>query len=717
MNNIPQLYNLIEYELSCPQYGKPLIIEEPVGWNNDLVNIKRSTTNFSIVTVYNLNFEFILSGATYIKEVYKAFGLQAQIHLKKRVIHPTKQEVVLQYNSILDGYSYTSEGQKVKINTLESEIVNQIKGYGSEKVEINRTTSIDGVYIGNLDTKNTIIEGKQILLVSKWESNRQSQRINHMGSNNNESIALLLDAPTLSDEQAADVTDQFITDGGLGFPDDGSVAACFYSIADKDTTFNLELDVGLTLDAVQEDGTTHIINGMEHMTSRLYLYIYEDKSDIGLSQHEYFGRELLASSTTGINEQTINFYERKERSILKGQSWQLAVRSVSYGDANDLRVVKNKSNIVLTEDSFAEASTTETILPFELFERLLKIMTGKTQSVLVSDYFGRKDLGYDEDGAGAYIGITSGFYARGFSAEDKPLATSWKDALESYGVVSNISYSLERRGLQEYIRIEPLEYFFTDKTTVLGNIVNSTDIKTKVANEYSYSAVELGSKKGGDDYEEAVGLDEPNGKFNWLTNLSRAEKKFSKISTYRLDGTALEFARRKPQRLFGTEDTSYDNDIMLMDLKPDQLSDSLLQRKWEDDYSSIPTGVYSPETLTNIRFSPRELFRKHEWFIKNCLVVYKDELVTFGSSIGNSLMRLDGVLAKNDISVSSMARHKFQNIEIEFTYETDFNLEQEIIDNIYGIFELRDERGLVYKFRLFDFKENKYKGLLIDGIQ
>jgi hypothetical protein len=318
------------------------------------------------------------------------------------------------------------------------------------------------------------------------------------------------------------------------------------------------------------------------------------------------------------------------------------------------------------------------------------------------------------------MGITSGFYARGFSSTDKPLATSWKKALASYSVVAEdggITYAIERRGFQEFVRIEPLGYFFNDGTLVMDRIVNSRDIKIGVVKGRSYRSIEIGSLQGGEDYKEAVGLDEPNGKFNWLSPLSRAENGFTKLSPYRLDGTALEFARRKPQLNFPTEDTDYDNDILMMDLKKDPFSNSLLQRKWADDYNTIPRGVYSPETLTNIRWSPRELFRNHEWFIKNCLVQYPNEYVRFGSPIGNADLELDGVVAKDDILINDMARHKFQNIEITFPYRTDYTLEKEILDNIYGIFEIRNERGLVYKFRLFGFKDGKYKGVLIDGIQ
>jgi hypothetical protein len=37
------------------------------------------------------------------------------------------------------------------------------------------------------------------------------------------------------------------------------------------------------------------------------------------------------------------------------------------------------------------------------------------KKVFYSDYFGRIDLGYSQDGPGAYIGMTHGFAVRGFT--------------------------------------------------------------------------------------------------------------------------------------------------------------------------------------------------------------------------------------------------------------------------------------------------------------
>ena len=101
----PELYNIVEYSLSNDAYGT-LIIEEPIGYTSDLFEIKKSKKNFSTITKYSTNLEFILKGANFIKNVYDNLGYDAEITLKKIGIHLTKSEVQNLYSGILDGYTY-----------------------------------------------------------------------------------------------------------------------------------------------------------------------------------------------------------------------------------------------------------------------------------------------------------------------------------------------------------------------------------------------------------------------------------------------------------------------------------------------------------------------------------------------------------------------------------------------------------------------------------
>jgi len=696
---IPQLYNLIEYTLSSDGFNS-ITIEEPIGWIDDLFEIKRSKKNFSVITKYSTNLTFVLSGATFVTEVFKEKGFDADIVLTKKSIHPTESKLNVNYTAILDGYTYEINKGKVKINTLESKLNSLLTTYKGEDVELENTEALNGNDIGELETKTCLIEGKQLKLVTEWLKYEDLDEVAYAPGLH---PVIPLHNTKNSDTQAADVPGNWIA----LISNDGQVENLFYSIATDDRDLTIERDFDIDLMFTEASQGQPIAGFAE-----LILVTYEDKSGTGGDQWEHLLTETLALSQRVIagddSHHKLIFYDRSVKHIVEGQSWGLYLKITSV---NELEVYYNKTSQTITEDSFYEATHSKTVLPFELFERLLRIITGRTDLVLVSDYFGRTELGYTEDGAGAYLGIASGFWAREFNEE--PLVISFDTAINSYGVVDNISYSIEKNGFTEYIRIEKLDSFFTNKTLRLPNIVS--DVKIKTSSDFSFSSIKIGYEKGGDEYEEAVGLDEPNGKHNYTSPITKNEKKFDKTSKIRGDMTGFEFARRKPQKTFGTEDTRYDSFIFFLDMKKGTTY-ILLQRKWEDDFLTIPKHIYSPETATNLRLSPKQLLVKHGWFIKNCLTKYTDKDIHFISATGNSEMILDGVQENDNYLIDLFDKEKFLNLDIEFSHETSLELSKEVYANIHGIIELFDDEGNKFRFRLFDFSKNKYKGLLVDGL-
>ena len=711
-----ELYDTVQYTLSHENYGT-ITIEDPIGWESDLKEIQRSTKNFSTITKFSTNLQFMGKGAKFIKSVYSIYGMEANIILKKFVIHPNESELVERYVSILDGYTYEIEDDIIKINALESDLNAKLKSLGSEKFELENTEAFNGNNIGTLYKKTALIDGKALLLVSQWNKREEKFIVDHesddfLDDKNHRKYAIPVNNFANSDDQAFSVTEPYLVpDGGNKWGYGNAFANnCFYSMATHDLTPTITIDIDLEIMRIDDDGNI-IKNRLESGEFNLDLVRYFDDTDGNGNTHKFLDAVNLKTFTGDNTIKTVQYRSIAKVEILEGESLAIVLRSDYYGDKK-LTCVVNKADITLTEDSYVEPSQCEVIQPFELFNRLLHKITGRTDNVLISDYFGRKDLGYSEDGEGSRLCIASGFNARNFI--DKNTPTSWNDAIESYMVASNISYTIERKGFTEYVRIEPLSYFFSSKKTYLDKIID--DVKIEVAKEYSYSGIEIGYEEGGDEYEEAVGLDEFNGKHTYTTPLLKSDSKLSLISKYRADMTGFEFARRKPQQFFPTEDTQYDNSIFFLDLKTDGISDVLVQRKYEDDYTDIPINVYSPQTATNLRLSPRELLRRHGWFINNCLWAYSDNYIRFNSAIGNEKLILDGEAANDNIKINTLDSAKFSNFFINFTYKTDFYLEQEISDNINGIIEFKDSKGTVYQCRLIEFKSNKYKCLLINGI-
>ena len=98
------------------------------------------------------------------------------------------------------------------------------------------------------------------------------------------------------------------------------------------------------------------------------------------------------------------------------------------------------------------------------------------------------------------------------------------------------------------------------------------------------------------------------------------------------------FTRRKQKSLNDTEDTGRDNSIWFLDLKRGVTS-LFKQRKWQDDFEVEPTGVFSPETATNLRFSPINCLFRHSWWFGSGFTKYLTEFVRYGSSTANSQLK------------------------------------------------------------------------------
>jgi len=242
-------------------------------------------------------------------------------------------------------------------------------------------------------------------------------------------------------------------------------------------------------------------------------------------------------------------------------------------------------------------------------------------------------------------------------------------------------------------------------------------VKRNEAENSYFSSLEFGYDKGG-DYEEAMGLDEPNAKSNFTTVINGLKNDFTKISKFRADSYGFEFARRKPVTLNNTEDTSYDNDIWFNDLKRGP-NNVFLQRKWQDDLEKIPTGIFSPTTAFNLRLSPFNNMLRHGWFFGAGFDKYQSDFVRYSSATANSKLTTQLIgkpeYAENGIVQNSeLQKSRFVCEEIEFEHICDYEVMKQIngstiiqgntIMNVYGLIEFINEFNEVEKGFLLSLK-------------
>ena len=744
MGNINPIYNdRVRYTLKNTNFDS-LIITEPIGWKDDEKEYARHENYHGIIAKFSNSLKFIGYGADYIQLVLDIYGINEEIQLIREEKHPHTDVWTLTYSGFLDLSTWAKENNQVSVKFNSGGLEQLLKSRESEKIEIDRLTTIDGKSIPALNTINVQLEGRRIFLKTTYKVNASENTVTTYNQTNGQTRGSTYTLPLVlvnkSHENAhSPIAGTRVGDDTWDRSGNGETGNMFFAVSDRDRLLRVKFTLKFKVIITSFDD----INFFRFWCR---LARYQNGSNYNIEQNYIL---YTTDSYWALQGNTFNLSFDQVINVSAGDSLALQFDQ-NFDGANghsahlDMNIVNIECDLTLEEDSFQEPTNTKAILAHEIADRLVTIGTN-TEQAFYSDFLGRTDIGYSIDGKAALTAFTHGFWVRGFDklpiptegppkVENlfKPLTTSFKEFVESMSAVWNIGIGIEKVGFRERVRLEELSYFYNRNVTIkLPNQVKN--VKRTIATDKYYSSLELGFKEGG-DYEEACGLDEYNVKSTFTTFINRLKNSYVKLSNYRADSYGMEFARRKQKSLNDTEDTTYDDKIFFLDLK--RFTTALFkQRKWQDDFQNAPTGIFSPDTATNLRFSPFNCMLRHGWWISGCLKKYLTEYVRYGSSVSNSQLktklRTDATYVNNlsntpgngneyaengNIINSELQGSRFLPEEIEFEHICDFDVMQQVngtttilgkkIPNFYGLVEFINESNEIEKGFLFNLKPN-----------
>ena len=736
----PDFRDRVRYTLRHNPYGT-LVITEPEGWRSDEMEIARHKDYHGMFTQFSNSLKFHLDAADYIRIVKKLYGVNANIELIKEERDPDTDVWERSYSGFLDLSTLEINEGVVSVKFNSSGIQEQLKARENQKIEIERTDTIDGGDIDPIETNIVELDGRSIFLRTTFDENITNDEA-HMsvesnaGNTRNQTVGYPLELVDRSHVNAHSV----IPDT-RGTEDFGSAGMMFFAVSDRDRYLRLSFKFNTNLFVQQYEN-------IQWAFYKIQLVLYENGTDysdpyrltlydLG-ENHPWFGD----SFDLPMPQFTQNAEVEMEIGVTLLEGWSMSIEG--YGKADmfvdnnaGMRVQANDIQIdyfTITEESFTEASASKFVLAHDLGSHLAWIITGN-KNAFYSEILGRTTMGYDENGEASLTGMAHGHWVRQFDKlpEDeenkyKHFTTTFKHFRESMFATWGLGIGVEAVGYRERIRMEPLSYFYNRNVTVrLPNQVGK--VKRTIAKEYYYSGIEVGFTKGG-EYEEAMGLDEYNTQTTYTTIITRVTNLFRAISQYRGDSYGKEFARRQPMSSDPTKDTSYDKDVFIMDLK--KVGSVYKERLWADDFAEEPSGVFSPETATNLRYSPFNLMKyRHAWNIASGVFEYPYDFIRYGSSVANSKLktRLTGEPAfyeniPDGLQNNALGRSRFIPEYIEFEHVVDSTLMKQIqgktvilgkeILNVYGLFEFineDNEKELAYLISLKPNKKGKWKML------
>lgn len=694
--------------------SKGFLLHDPKNWDESEKTLKRSTKTFGIITELSKDLQFSKEGAEFLRIMYSTFDIEAQVKLEEWRAYPDKDGFYLHSEGLFDFSGYKTTEHFVNIPFKTGGLNAQIKAQLKEKFELERLDSLDGVELDPLEFIDVALTPREIFLLSKLEIDTSindgfyTERYWDDGFSSTtpyRSPILMIQADGTSDPRVQFVIDDFVAwnTGGSQWEQ---------VLLDVQNYFYYNNDVSKTI---------RVSGEFEVRLGRSGDFIIDAAFVVTDENNDYVSHQVVYNevSLTENSWRTISF---NDIDIILEENENIAFvvnGGYSYGGASDPGLYYRVGRLTISQDSYYPPSNSKGIFFHEAFDRIMQIITSE-QSRFVSDFYGREDIGYPTTQEYALTALLLGFWIRKF--DDEKIEVSLKDLIEASNAIHNTGYTVENYADVEKLVVEDMKYFFQRGIgIVIPNQVSN--VTRKAASEFHYANLTFGyNKPSGDNlYEEAMGLDEYNTQNSYTLPITRVDNKYSKISPFRADSYGKEFARRKPQLDFPEQDTRFDREIFLADLK-ETLGDSYAEREWADDYESAPENVYSPDSATNLRLTPFRNSERHQWFYGSGVSKFASKSVRYANSIGNSNLITDKVdepaRAENgDLLISELERPRFTNMWIEFEFPVDYDLNQQIYGftdvagrktpNYFHLVEFINEFGEKEYGYLFELKPNK----------
>lgn len=712
--------NYVEFYLKSEFNYTLKLKQEPLGWNEDDIKLTRHKDYHGIVTEYTQDLTFFDEAVDYINNAYKIGGINTNLYLIKRRLDDSENEVkfIEEYLLLADFNTKKEEkgGLKIKFNSNELEEI--IKSHETDTFEIERLLSIDNKNLDALELFKLQLSGRTITGVGESKLNLNFQTIivndiikrTYQGSYIKKNIKVTPVTTLISNGNERHSSVDYILDSDY---------ASKMFVVDSIT-------VGETLAIKMNYDCGFLIKGKVDFNIKAFIKKFEWD---GFHYNEILSDELKSVNVNGNNQfNYINFNGSKEYQLNSNQGLMICYESnydlleaFAGGMNNGPYALFEKQNIKINFYAFYENSTSLSFtFLHDCVERLMYIMTGK-KGLFKSNYFGRTELGYPQDGEGSLIGLISGFWARAFdpaSEKYKSLQISLKDVITSVQAVFNIGVTVENFNLEKRLRFEELNYFYRD-TPIIKLPNQLSNVTRTIDKELFFSGAEFGFEQGG-NYDNEVGLDEPNVRTETVTPIRKSKLKYRRVSKIRGDDTGLELTRRKPQLLFPEDDTAEDEHNWFLDLK--RTLGGYTQKIWSDRLQELPTGINSPEDFKGMLFTPLRMLLRHGLILRSGLEPYIDKFIMYANSVSNRNLSMLFIgetkqyKENSNVLVNDLPRSKFEPEIIEGEHDIDDSLMKLIKGStsvlINGQYE--DVPNLYFPIEFINEKEEIERGYFLE---
>lgn len=615
---------MLRCSLYHPNFGNYTIDDvDPEGLNNFEIELKRSKDNDGIFYEFSIPLDFNKGARNYIKQVYDTYGIDGEIEIKIYEYDTNNYRFNLEYTGQLRLTNYTIDEVTASAQVEQQGFKRKFLNYLDTDVDLFTLSSKQGISLTD-DSITIPLAPKSIQSKAVFQGTNNWQESGYFGGNTAgfHSVIRVGDS-----NNESDFSNTFLSTDSWFIPNNGTDTVQptknyiqklefggDYNIELTEFLFDVRIDVETFFGAtnltdlrvriryaIQEGNATLDATPLDLYDQTLlvadfdYTEILDADGTLGKVRYEKYNQSLdfnsLAEADLNVNTEIYIWAEYDVNFVGDGDSQRNI--GIRYPEAHRFE---------LTGNTIYPETQCKGFMVYEFLEKMVKYYTDE-QVAFRSNFFGRTELGYIEDGEGALQFITNGGLVRGL---DKRLFGNYEDAYKSLEAIFCLGWGFETVNGQEVVRIEPKEYFYN-----LDNVALELDqvagISKSVVMDGYYQMLEIGYPKI-ENINQVNGIDEHNSLRRYTSPVRQSKGKLTLVSSYRASGFEIESQRRLTNK---TDESKLDDENFIIAVKRDDESFVVEQGA---DYNVV-TGLFDADTAYNLRISPARMANNWSKFL------------------------------------------------------------------------------------------------------
>ncbi|WP_151086852.1 hypothetical protein [Hymenobacter baengnokdamensis] len=716
----PQNSPLFRFTLNSELLGPWRLRYDPVDWDTLAVTLSRARNTHGIDVEYSTHLGFVKDGKAYLQQAFDAADIEANVTLTVEQWEPNNFVWQLYYYGQVVFLAAEFTLTQINVNLAKVGYLQRFLSRDSVSVDLFAGTSVSGFAGAPAPLMSVELHSRAIML--RYAASQQNEVVTTSamyGDNGDPSHEQLLyfgfDTPELNELNLGAV-------GGGFVPGDATSAVAIYTAQGKESV-TITLALFARVEAHTENGL--FIRQFTKVGCSCFLRVTGLQGGTTLLQPEIAVGHLNGDyvGQIAVPAQLFRYELEAGDEVFLFADWfvhDLTRNAPDPYQATITAVFQPGSFLRITADTQTTPTPTNGVLAYEALNRVCQALTDEVD-VFRSDFFGRTDstLAYPVDGPGSLTLLTGGFQVRGFPLLTDPgptgvlpdlrksLFTTWSDLFGSLAAVyclgNQFEWVIGQRGQPvQVVRVEPASYFYD--TEIVLDLGPVTDARIHVAEENYYQVVEMNYEQW--QAEQVNGLVEFNSKRQWTTPLTQVSNTYIQSSKFAAAGILLETTRRQRYLATSTTDDARDTTNFLVCLVR-QGGSYTTER---DQQLLTSTGLFSPETVYNLRLSPARMLRRHSAIIRAGLMPIPLNQVRFTSGEGNTTLvsQLAGEAAPiaegGDVAVTDLDQPLWRGLTYTFTAPVSRAQHQALLTNPKGRVRLSTEKGKVLIGWVLEYK-------------